>query len=73
MAGDAAATAGNIAESELLFRSGLASEFVMLACDVLVAAALYIIFEPVNRSLSLLAAFLRLAHAAVVGGNLLNT
>ena len=70
---DAAATAGNIARSELLFRSGIASEFIMLACDVLVAAMLYVVFESVSRSLSLLAAFLRLAHAAVVGGNLLNT
>jgi hypothetical protein len=70
---DAAATASNIARSELLFRSGIASEFIMLACDVLVAAMLYVVFESVSRSLSLLAAFLRLAHAAVVGGNLLNT
>jgi hypothetical protein len=71
--GDAAATAGNIARSELFFRSGLASEFIMLLCDVLVATMLYVVFEPASRSLSLLAAFLRLAHAAVVGGNLLNT
>jgi hypothetical protein len=42
---DATATANNIARSELLFRSGLASEFLMLACDVLVALALYIVLR----------------------------
>lgn len=71
--GDATATANNIARSELLFRAGLASEFIMLACDVGVAVLLYVVFEGAGRTLALLAAFLRLAHAAVVGGNLLNT
>jgi hypothetical protein len=70
---DAVATAGRIAGSPLLFRSALASEFIMLACDVFVAMALYVVFESVSRSLALLAAFLRLVHAAVVAGNLLNT
>jgi hypothetical protein len=54
--GDATTTASNIASSELLFRSGLASEFIMLACDVLIAVMLYVVFEPVSRTLSLLAA-----------------
>ncbi|MEJ2217843.1 MAG: DUF4386 domain-containing protein [Gemmatimonadota bacterium] len=71
--GDAAATATNIVASETLFRAGLASEFVMLTCDVLLALALYVIFREVSRSLALLAAFFRLVHAAIVGVNLLNT
>lgn len=71
--GDAAVTASNIAASEVLFRSGLASELVMLTADVVVAFALYVLFEQVSRGLAMLAAFLRLAHAAVVGANLLNT
>ena len=71
--GDASATARNITGSELLFRSAVASEFVMLVCDVLVALVLLVVFEGVSRSLALLAAFLRLVHAAVVAGNLLNT
>ncbi len=71
--GDAAATAANIVASEPLFRAGIASEFVMLTSDVLVAWALYVIFRDVSRSLALLAAFFRLAHAAVVGASLLNT
>jgi hypothetical protein len=71
--GSAAATAANILASEPLFRAGLASEFVMLSCDVLLALALYVIFREVSRSLALLAAFFRLVHAAIVGVNLLNT
>lgn len=71
--GDAAATAANILASEPLFRASLASEFVMLTADVLLALALYVIFREVNRGLALLAAFFRLVHAAIVGVNLLNT
>jgi hypothetical protein len=71
--GDAAATAANIVASQSLYRVGLIGELLMLACDVMVALALYVIFEPVSRSLSLLAAFFRLVHAAIVGVNLLNT
>ena len=70
--GDAAATAANIRRSEPLFRSALASEFIMLASDVFVALALLVVFEGVDRNLSRLAAFFRLMHAVVVAGNLLN-
>ena len=69
---DAAATASNITAAEPLFRTALASEFVMLLCDVGVALALYVVFRSVSRNLALLAAFFRLVHAAIVGANLLN-
>jgi len=71
--GDAAATARNIAASEILFRTGIAGEFLMLLGDVLVAGALYVVFRGFSRNLALLAAFFRLAQAAVLGVNLLNT
>jgi hypothetical protein len=71
--GDATATAGNIAASQVLFRTGIAGEFLMLTSDVLVAVALYVVFKGVSKNLALLAAFFRLAHAAIVGVNLLNT
>jgi len=71
--GDPAATAMNISASEILFRTGLAAELVMLTCDVFLALALYVVFKEVSRSLALLAAFFRLSHAAIVGGNLLFT
>jgi hypothetical protein len=69
--GDAAATAANIAGSELLFRSSLASELVMLCADVAVGLALYLVFRSVSEGLALLAAFFRLTHAAVLGVGLL--
>ena len=72
VAGDAAATANNIIASEWLFRLGIASDMVMLLCDVIVALALYVLFRPVSRNLALLAAFLRLVHAAIYGSMLLN-
>jgi len=69
--GDAAATASNIAGAELLWRSSLASELVMLVADVAVGVALYMVFRSVSEGLALLAAFFRLTHAAVVGAGLL--
>jgi Domain of unknown function (DUF4386) len=65
--GDAAATASNILQSETLFRAGLAGEMIMLVCDVAAAIILYMLLRPVSRNLALLAAFLRVTHAAVYG------
>lgn len=71
--GDAAATAGNIAASEGLFRAGLASDLVAFLCDAVVAILLYVLLRPVSRTLSLLAASLRLvAHPAIASVNLIN-
>jgi hypothetical protein len=70
--GDATTTANNILASEWLFRTGIAGDLIMLLCDVVVAAALFILLKPVSRGIALLAAFFRLVHAAVYGANLLN-
>lgn len=72
VAGDASATAANIAAAEGFFRTALGSEFIMLLADVAVALALYVVFRRVDRNLALLAAFFRLTHAAIVGSNLMN-
>ena len=69
--GDAAATVSNIAGAQLLWRSSLASELVMLVADVAVGLALYMVFRGVSEGIALLAAFFRLTHAAVVGAGLL--
>lgn len=69
--GDAGATAAAIAAAEPLFRGAVAAELVMLLCDVFLAAVLYALLRPVHRTLAALAAFLRVAHAAVVGAGLL--
>lgn len=69
---DAAATANNIIADETLFRIGIASLAIVAILDVLVAWALYVYLEPVNRSLSLLVAWFRLIYAAILSIALFN-
>ncbi|WP_433158703.1 DUF4386 domain-containing protein [Kribbella sp. CA-247076] len=64
-AGDPAGTARDIAGSEGLFRAGVASLFLVVVLDVVVAAALYRVFSEVDRTMSLLAAAFRLVYAGV--------
>ena len=70
-AGDAAATAENIVESELLFRLSIAADLIMIMSDVAIGLAFYFLLRPVNQALSLLSALFRLAQAATLGINLL--
>jgi len=63
--GDAAATAHNILTHEPLYRLGFAAEIISALCYVAVALLLYEIFKPVNRSVSLLAAFFSLAGCTI--------
>lgn len=59
---------GNITTSDSddgLFRAGVASLFLVVVLDVVVACALYRVFEPVDRTVSFLAAAFRLVYAAV--------
>jgi hypothetical protein len=62
---DAAQTAQDIIASEGLFRLGIASLVVVVALDVVIAWALYRVFSPVNKSLSMLAAAMRLVYSGV--------
>jgi len=64
--GNAAQTAADILASAGLFRLGIASLVVVVALDVVVAWALYRVFSPVNKSLSLLAMALRLVYSGVL-------
>jgi hypothetical protein len=70
--GDAVKTFQNIANAEGLYRIGIASDLVMLLADVAVAWALYLYLASVDRSLSLLAALLRLVQASIIGASLVN-
>ncbi len=70
--GDAATTANNIIASEGLFRTGIVSWLIVITLDVIAAWGLYVFLKPVNNSLSLLAAWFRLMHAAIFGITLLN-
>ena len=64
---NAEATATNILAHESLFRLGFASVLVGTACYVAVTALLYVLLKPVNRSLSLMAAFFSLTGCAIWG------
>ena len=75
VAGDAQTTAQNIAAAQGLFRLAIGGFFAVAILDVVVAWGLYFVFQPVNRSLSLLAALFRVVYAtifAVAVNNLLS-
>ena len=62
---DAVRTAANLAASETLFRLAIASLLVTAVLDVVVAWALFTVFEPVNSRLSTLAATFRVAYVGI--------
>jgi hypothetical protein len=63
--GDALQTARNIAAHEQLFRIGIAGDLLMLAANVMLVLALYIVLKPVSRNLALLAMFWRLVECSI--------
>ncbi len=69
---DAATTANNILASEELFRFGFVADTIMLLSDVAIAVLFYVLLKPVNKTLALIAAALRLTQAAILAFNLLN-
>ena len=62
---DAAATAYNIRIHEASFRLGIALGLVAIALYIALTARLYDLFKPVNRNLSLMAAFFSLVGCAI--------
>jgi hypothetical protein len=71
--GDPATTAQNIIDNQALFRiGGVGSELIILLSEIILSVVLYVIFKPVNKTLSLLAAVSRLAMTTIHGINLLN-
>jgi hypothetical protein len=69
---DAAATAANILAHEPLYRLGLGADLVMLVAYVAVTVLLYVLLQPVDRIVSLLAAFFSMVGIAVLAANCLN-
>jgi Domain of unknown function (DUF4386) len=65
VSGDAAATATNIQAREPSFRVGIADGLIAIALYIAVTTRLYALFAPVNRNLSLLAAFFSLVGCAI--------
>ena len=70
--GDAATTVSHILASEGLFRLGIASDSVVFLIEIVLTVLLYILLKPVSKTLSLVAAFSRLAMTIIQGINLLN-
>jgi hypothetical protein len=69
---DAAATATNILAHQPFFRLGFAALLISVACSIAMTVLFYDLFKPVNRSLSLLAAFFHLVGLAIMAfGSLL--
>lgn len=67
---DAAKTAANFAENEMLLRAGFACFLAVLLLDIIVAWALYTLLKPISLDLSLLAAWLRLLYTSIFGASL---
>jgi len=63
--GNAAATANNILAHEPLFRLGFAAAIISVACSIVMTVLFYDLFKPVNKSLSLLAAFFHFVGLAI--------
>ena len=68
---DAAATARNIQAQEVTFYTGFALALLGVAAYLVVTAVLYRLYEPVNRTLSLTAAFFSLTGTIVQAAGLI--
>ncbi|HXA78040.1 MAG TPA: DUF4386 domain-containing protein [Candidatus Acidoferrales bacterium] len=62
---DAAATATNILAHEPLFRLAFVADLIVNPCFIALTLLFFDLFKPVNRSLSLLAAFFSLVGCAI--------
>jgi hypothetical protein len=63
--GDAAATATNILTHRSLFASGFTVYLIEMTCQVALTALFYELLKPVNRSISLLAAYISLVGCTI--------
>ncbi|MEO2106128.1 MAG: DUF4386 domain-containing protein [Actinomycetota bacterium] len=70
VAGDAAATAANIAGSPGLFATGIGADVVMIALDVIVGLGLYRLLAPYDRRLARVATGARLIQAGILAANM---
>lgn len=70
--GDAAATAGRIAGSPLLWRAGIVGDLLMQVLDVPVIVIFYFLLRPVSEGVALLATWINLVQTAVLAANKLN-
>jgi Domain of unknown function (DUF4386) len=64
--GDAATTANAILAHKHLFELGFSAMLIAIACSIVLTALFYDLFKPVNRNLSLTAAFFHLVGLAIL-------
>ena len=69
--GDAVTTANNLLSNKAIFNMGIFGDVVVLLTEVVLTVMLYIMFKPVSPTLSLIAAWSRLAMVLVMAINLL--
>ena len=70
--GDAATTAQQIMAAEGLFRLGMVGDMAIFLIEIALCALLYVLLKPVSPTISLIAAFARLAMTIIQGINVLN-
>jgi hypothetical protein len=70
--GDAGTTYNNLVSSTHLFQAEILGWVIIAIADILVAWAFYVFLQPINKSLSLLGAWLRLIYTAILGMAILN-
>ena len=69
VSGDAIATANNIMASQLLWRSSIAGDVILLVFAVTQALLFYVLLRPVHKNLALLAVFFNLVECAIDSTN----
>ena len=72
VAGDAAATTRNIAESPFLWRVGIFGDLTMHVFDLVVGVVYYTLFKRINKTLALLSLLFGMIQTAVLVANKLN-
>ncbi|MDF2713367.1 MAG: hypothetical protein K0R28_292 [Paenibacillus sp.] len=65
--GEASTTYNNLVSSTHLFQAEILGWVIIAIADILVAWAFYVFLQPINKSLSLLGAWLRLIYTAILG------
>ncbi len=65
--GDPLATTANIADSPGLMRAGILAFLLIVLLDIMLAWALQVVFRSVNRDLSIVMAWFRLAYSVMLG------
>ncbi|QEC68329.1 DUF4386 domain-containing protein [Panacibacter ginsenosidivorans] len=72
VSGNAAATANNIITSQLLWRSGIATDLLMHICDIPLMLIFYLLLKPVDKNLALMSLLFNLIQTAVLVVNKLS-